>query len=232
VQELINEYGVVILADTTTHERCAQWLSVRFREANIPCKIITTIGRAGTDWQVFELSPYRRTLKLEADMYFSDPTVVMDWFKMLQNEDIWVCQDVVDYRGNIIKDRQFRRHLDVNNLPNLYNAVTYFRRCRQANKFFNKLKQVYDNWHELELREWNQAEPDQDTAYAVTTALLDIKFKPLPIHFCHMKGQLNGCQRNDWTKELVWEWDAGLRINTYQQRYPTHYYVKEFLDYE
>ena len=176
MQELINEYGVVILADTTTHERCAQWLSVRFREANIPCKIITTIGRAGTDWQVFELSPYRRTLKLEADMYFSDPTVVMDWFKMLQNDDIWVCQDVVDYRGNIIKDRQFRRHLDVNNLPNLYNAVTYFRRCRQANKFFNKLKQVYDNWHELELREWSNPEPDQDTAYAVTTALLDIKF--------------------------------------------------------
>ena len=71
MQDPVNEYGVVILADTTTHERCAQWLSVRFREANIPSKIITTIGRAGTDWQVFELSPYRRTLKLEADMYFS-----------------------------------------------------------------------------------------------------------------------------------------------------------------
>ena len=114
MQDPVSEYGVVILADTPAHERCAQWLSVRFKEANIPSKIITTIGRAGTDWQVFELSPYRRTLKIEADMYFSEPTVVMDWFRMLQDENIWVCQDVVDYRGNIITDRRFRKHLDVN----------------------------------------------------------------------------------------------------------------------
>jgi hypothetical protein len=51
------------------------------------------------------------------------------------------------------------------------------------------------------------------------------------LQFAHMKGKINYTNSEDWTKELVWELNTqGLRINTIQQRVPTHYYIKTFAD--
>ena len=45
----------------------------------------------------------------------------------------------------------------------------------------------------------------------------------------HMKQHINGLLTEDWTKELITEfYNNTLKVNTIVQRYPFHYYVKEF----
>jgi hypothetical protein len=43
----------------------------------------------------------------------------------------------------------------------------------------------------------------------------------------HMKRHINPIQRDDWTKELIWENDP-FRINTVSQWGMVHYHIKEW----
>jgi hypothetical protein len=44
----------------------------------------------------------------------------------------------------------------------------------------------------------------------------------------HMKQWINNTISEDWTKELVYECTDQLKIQTFPQRYPIHYHVKDF----
>ena len=187
-------------------------------------------GGLKNDWQIFEATPFRQTIKLEADMILNGS--IEHWWPMVEKRDVFVAQGTRNFYGHKTTDRTYRKHLDDNKLPDVYNAITYWRRSELAAKFFITCREIFDNWDQVKLRNWDQPEPDTDTVYALATVLLGRENFLLPStypQFAHMKGKINFCHSEDWTKELVWELtDRGLRIQTIQQQIPTHYQVKRF----
>ena len=76
------ERGYVIPAWGDEYVKCAEHLKSSILEwhpdANITILTELPHGDAGgwaNDWQVFGLSPYRQTIKLEADMYCAGPKI-------------------------------------------------------------------------------------------------------------------------------------------------------------
>ena len=78
------------------------------------------------DWQVYEASPYNETIKLEADMII--PRNIEHWFDVMSVKDVVVCTKIRNFKNEISDVRVYRRFIDDNNLPDVYNAITYFKK--------------------------------------------------------------------------------------------------------
>ena len=146
--------------EKTRYTRCAEVLSKSIKrvmpEADVT--IITTdmlpYGDLATDsdwklindWQVYEASPYDYTIKLEADMYL--PRNIEHWWDVLQDRDIVVSKTIRNYKQEISKVRFYRRFIDDNRLPDVYNAITYFKKSDTAQEFFNLVREIFNNWEE------------------------------------------------------------------------------------
>lgn len=183
------------------------------------------------DWQIYRLSPFHETIRLEADMILNGS--IEHWWTQCQKRDVVVATGTRDFYGKQTPLRKYRRHLDQNYLPDVYNAVTYWRRSKLALDFSRTVKMLFDSWDEVKrgLVGWDNAEPDTDTVYAIAVRMMGEEQFTLPNspQFVHMKGSINYCRGEDWTRELVWELtEQGLRINTIQQTNPIHYYIKSF----
>lgn len=183
------------------------------------------------DWQIYRLSPFHETIRLEADMILNGS--IEHWWTEFEKRDVVVATGTKDFYGNKTQVRKYRRHLDQNYLPDVYNAVTYWRKSKLALDFSRTVKMLFDSWGEVKrgLVGWDNTEPDTDTVYAIAVRMMGEEQFTLPTapKFVHMKGGINYCCGEDWTRELVWELtEQGLRINTIQQTNPTHYYIKSF----
>jgi hypothetical protein len=98
------------------------------------------------DSQVYEISPYEHTIKLEADMYI--PCDISWWFDVLKERDLVISTTIRDHTNNISDNRFYRRVLDSNRLPNTYNAITYFKKSETAKHFYDVVKNIFKNWNE------------------------------------------------------------------------------------
>ena len=99
------------------------------------------------DWQVYEASPYKHTIKLEADMYV--PSSLDYWWDILKQRDLVVSTHIRDFKQNISHVRTYRRFIDDNELPDVYNAITYFKKSEIAKEFFDIVRHVFENWSEF-----------------------------------------------------------------------------------
>jgi hypothetical protein len=185
------------------------------------------------DWQVFYASPFRQTIKLEADMII--PHSIEHWWTMLEKKDVVLCTSARNYHNAVTDVRTYRRIFDVNGLPDVYNAITYWRLSEYAQTFFNLVKDLFNNWEEVRTSlTLGDTDPGTtDVVYAVAAKMLGVENVTLPNtsypSLIHMKERINWLQQLDWTKELVWELDgANIRINTVDQQYPFHYNNKDF----
>lgn len=185
------------------------------------------------DWQVFYASPFRQTIKLEADMII--PHSIDHWWDMLQKKDVVVSVGARNYKNQITTDRTYRKLFDLNNLPDVYNAITYWRKSQSAKQFFDTVRTVFENWDTIKkaLKGADQDPGTTDVVYAVAAKLVGVENVTLPNvsypTMIHMKQSINFLYDEDWTKEMVWELDrSNIRINTFNQMYPFHYHNKEF----
>lgn len=182
------------------------------------------------DWQCFYASPFRQTIKIEADVVV--PHDISHWFDLLQTRDIVLTIGARNFRGNPAQSRYYRKIFDENQLPDVYNAITYWRLSKTAQDFFNLVKEIFSNWHEVtKILKFGQDQPlNTDLAYAIAATLIGPEECTLPLDvpsLIHMKSQINDLISEDWTKELIWEISPGsLRINTLEQQWPFHYHVK------
>jgi hypothetical protein len=185
------------------------------------------------DWQVFYASPFRQTIKLEADMII--PHSIEHWWTMFEKKDVVLCTSARNYHNAVTNVRTYRRIFDVNSLPDVYNAITYWRLSEYAQTFFNLVKDLFNNWEEVRTSlTLGDTDPGTtDVVYAVAAKMLGVETVTLPNtsypSLIHMKERINWLQQSDWTQELVWELDgANIRINTVDQQYPFHYNNKDF----
>jgi len=185
------------------------------------------------DWQVFYASPFRQTIKVEADMII--PHSIEHWWTMLEHKDVVLTTGARNAKNEISTNRFYRKIFDANNLPDVYNAITYWRLSPEAHQFFTTVQMLFDNWGQVQSQiKMGLSDPGTtDLVYALAALMVGVENVTLPgtsyPTLIHMKGKLNKLMEEDWTKEMVWELDkSNIRINTIDQQYPFHYYIKEF----
>ena len=219
---------------TTDYQYCAGVLkdSILRHMPNSNVTIVTE-GEPGlqTDWQVYDASPYEYTIKLEADMYI--PQSIDFWWDILKDRDIVVSSTIRDYKGEISNVRAYRKFIDDNRLPDVYNAITYFKKSEKAKQFFEIVRNVFTYWDD-----WKsvlRCDPNEiattDWAYSIACHMLGVENTTMnfpSMSMVHMKQFINNLYTEDWTNELICEFTDPIKINTFPQQYPFHYYIKEF----
>jgi len=185
------------------------------------------------DWQCFYASPFRETIKLEADMII--PQNISHWFDICSAREVVVTIGARDYNNLLSKSRHYRQIFDKNNLPDVYNAVTYWRLSQTAKIFFETVRQIFDQWAiVMTALKFGAEQPlNTDLAYAIAVRLIGEDILTLPgsvPSLIHMKSRINNLSSENWTRELVWELAPGsVRINTVEQMWPFHYHIKDFV---
>lgn len=188
--------------------------------------------KLSNDWQVFQASPFRQTIKLEADMLVTSP--IEHWWDMLQHRDVVVSTGCRDYYSNISNNRFYRAIFDNNDLPDVYNAITYWRLSTTAQEFWLWVRRIFESWQEYKtLLKFPDDEPTTDVVYAMAAKIMGQETVTMPFStypkIVHMKKRIIGTRTNNWTQELVWESAAGIvRINTVAQNGAFHYNIKDW----
>lgn len=184
------------------------------------------------DWQVFHATPFRETIKLEADMMITSS--IDHWWNLLRNRDIVVSTGCRDWKDQRASARHYRKVFDENNLPDVYNAITYWRRSQTAQEFFNTVRDIFENWTEYrKLLKFPEEVPSTDVVYAMAANIIGPESCTMPFadhpRIVHMKRHIAGTVHESWIDELLWEYkDYKMRVNTIAQWGAFHYNVKEF----
>jgi hypothetical protein len=236
---ITHERGYLIPAVGKVYERCAERLADSIRQFH-PDAHITVVtqdmlpcgdqGAWANDWQMFHVSPYRQTVKLEADMLCASP--FDHWWTLFEQRDVVLSIGARDFYGHPAQSRAYRKCFDDNNLPDVYNAITYWRLSQTAQEFFALVRNIFQNWTEYKkILKFPEDSPSTDLVYAVTARIIGDETVTLPRGLgptiVHMKQHINKLKTADWTKELIWEHNP-LRINTVAQWGMFHYHVKEW----
>ena len=149
------ERGYLIPAIGDVYVACAQKLSDSIHKwhPNANVTILTKemlpygdLGGYANDWQVFTASPYRQTIKLEADMIAASP--IDHWWTLLEQRDVVISQGARTFYDEPAESRYYRKIFDQNNLPDVYNAITYWRLSNTAREFFNLVRLIFDHWED------------------------------------------------------------------------------------
>jgi hypothetical protein len=188
------------------------------------------LGGYTNDWQVFSASPYRQTIKLEADMIAAGP--IDHWWTLFERRDVVISQGARTFYDQPAESRYYRKIFDENNLPDVYNAITYWRLSKTAKEFFDLVRHIFEQWNSYKrILKFPDDVPTTDVVYAVAAVIIGIDNITLPAglgpSIVHMKRHINPIQTDDWTKELVWE-NNPFRINTVAQFGLVHYHIKEW----
>ena len=236
---ITHERGYLIPAIGTEYERCADQLKhsiVKFHpDANVTIVTADMLphgdqGGWANDWQMFAVSPYRQTIKLEADMIAAGP--VDHWWTLFELRDVVISQGTRTFYDQPARSRVYRRCFDVNNLPDVYNAITYWRLSSTAKEFFGLVRNIFENWEGFrKLLKFAEDSASTDVVYAMAAQIMGPDRVTLPSGLgptmVHMKRHINGLHGEDWTRELIWESDP-FRINTIAQWGFVHYHRKEW----
>jgi hypothetical protein len=232
-----HDRGYVIPAIGAEYERCAAQLKasiIKFHpNANVTIVTADMLphgdqGGWANDWQMFSISPYRQTIKLEADMIAASP---MDhWWTLFELRDVVVSQGARTFYDEPATSRSYRKCFDQNSLPDVYSAVTYWRLSKTAQEFFQLVKNIFEHWDDFKkLLAFPEETASTDIVYAMAAQIMSPEKITLPPGLgptiVHMKRHINRLQSEDWTRELVWEKDP-FRINTIAQWGFVHYHVK------
>jgi hypothetical protein len=183
------------------------------------------------DWQVFHATPFRETIKLEADMMITSP--IDHWWTLLRNRDIVVSTGARDWKDQRVTARHYRKVFDANNLPDVYNAITYWRRSAIAQEFFAAVRNIFENWEQFrKLLKFPEDVPSTDVVYAMAANIVGAETCTMPFasypQIVHMKRHIAGTQHEKWEDEMVWEYKNYLmRVNSIAQWGAFHYNAKE-----
>jgi hypothetical protein len=236
---ITHERGYLIPAIGAEYERCAQQLRDSILHFH-PAANVTIVtadmlpqGDQGgwvNDWQMFSVSPYRQTIKLEADMIAT--SAIDHWWTLFGLRDVVISQGCRNYRDQPAQSRHYRKCFDANYLPDVYNAITYWRLSSTAKDFFGLVKNIFENWEEFrKLLKFAEDSASTDVVYALAAQIMGPDRVTLPAGLgptmVHMKRHINGLHGEDWTRELIWESDF-FRINTIAQWGFVHYHRKEW----
>lgn len=189
------------------------------------------------EWQAWNLTPFKETIKLESDILFSQS--VDHWWTGMRQQELCFTTKIRDYEGQVSPAREYRRVFDDNNLPDIYTGMYYFRFGSNSMEFFNMAQAVYTNWtvyRDEILTNCREDKPSTDVVFAVAALLFGAERCTIPEldypSFVHMKGAINKLNTSaDWRNAYLAQLDGTqLSIGFTRQQWPVHYYQKDFLN--
>jgi hypothetical protein len=193
------------------------------------------------EWKAIHMSPYEETIKLDCDMLFLRDISL--WWEMMALEEFHICNRVVDYRGKTITDDFYRKDFTTNNLPNIYTAITFFKKTPGTFELFSLVEDIFKSWKvsRYDLLGYNHRPrlPTTDLIFALALKLIDSDGRwytenQFPT-FVHMKTNLQGWKDDGLDEEwyhnipVFTRSDLGCRIGNHEQLYPLHYHAKGFV---
>ncbi len=193
--------------------------------------------KMNNEWQVFKLTPFTHSIKLEADMHFTANTDW--WWNHLHQHDLVLSYHCRNYKDERIKESAYRELFETNDLPDVYNGLSYFRRSVKAEHFYRLCRTIIMNWKEISqntLINCHDPEPTTDVVYALAMKTMD----PLQedkidyewFNFIHNKNAINGLSaiyNNDQYLNPV-NVDNKTYVGGYRQDRIWHYHNKELND--
>jgi hypothetical protein len=179
------------------------------------------------DWRVFKNTPFRETIKLEADMMIVSD--ISHWWDLFRHQDVVISTGCRNWQDQVSTARNYRQVIDKNHLPDVYNAITYWRLSETAQEFWGLVRDIFLNWSEFKrLIKFAPEIADTDLVYAMAAEIMGTERVTMPFatypKIVHMKRHHAGTETEHWGRELVWEYlDWRLRINTVAQWGAFHY---------
>ena len=191
-------------------------------------------GPYGAEAFVFELTPFKETIKLESDLLFTRS--IDHWIHTFRLRDVMLSTGCRNYQQEQSNSRRYRKAFDDNDLPDVYNGLMYFRFTKTAKHFFDTAKRIYTNWDNIvnELKNCRDTVPSTDVVFALAARIVGEDLCTLPtadfVNFVHMKPAVNGFDEGlTFDEVFVTEFDQGMiRVNNVNQYHPLHYYNKNF----
>ena len=192
--------------------------------------------KLSNEWQVFGLTPFKETIKLESDIVFTRS--IEHWWTMFRLKNVVLSLGCRDFKGDPSEVRRYRKLFDDNNLPDTYSGLMYFRYSKEATDFFDVAERVYENWEYISqniLINCRDDLPTTDVVYALAALHLGVESCTLPeidfVNFTHMKNAINGWpEATPWTKLVVSELELPMiRVNNINQYHPFHYQDKNWI---
>ena len=121
------------------------------------------------------------------------------WWYHLWQHDLVFAVDCKDYKDNTIKDTIYRKVFVRNNLTNINNGLSYFRRSITAKNFFDLCEVITKNWQQVRdtvLIGCHDKYPSTDVVYALAYRIIDPTQKQLIDYpwfkFIHNKPAIQG----------------------------------------
>ena len=189
--------------------------------------------KMNNEWQVFNLTPFKHTIKLEADMLFTTKTDW--WWNYLYQYDMIFSYHCRCYKDTTITRTPYRRLFERNNLPDVYNGLTYFRKSRPAQLFYNLCKDIMLSWPAIRnkfLINCHDEQPTTDIVYALALKIQDplcekqVKYEWF--NFMHNKNAVNGLTQAYTNDQYLYptQIDEKIYVGGYRQSRIFHYYNK------
>jgi hypothetical protein len=192
-------------------------------------------GPYGTEAFLFDLTPFKETIKLESDLLFTRS--IDHWVNAFRLRDLVLSIGCKNYLGEQSQSRKYRKFFDDNELPDVYNGLMYFRFTKTAKDFFDQVKQIFAEWNTIVdiLKNCREEQPSTDVVFALAANIIGRELCTIPsaefVNFVHMKSAINNFDEDlNFDEVFVTEFNEGMiRINNINQYHPLHYYNKNFV---
>lgn len=191
-------------------------------------------------WKYYYMTPFDETVVLDADMLF--PADVSHWWDILAQKEMWITDKPRTFKGEVITSTEYRPSFTSNNLPNAYTAFMYFKKTNMVHEVFKMTQLIFENWERFYYDFMDETRPKNlsgDVAYALAIKILGLEnecFDTLSIPtFVHMKSYVQNIDKKllteNWTKSIptYFNDNCEFKIGNYEQYYPFHYQIKEWL---
>lgn len=182
--------------------------------------------------QIYDLTPYEHTVFLDADMLILDP---IDW-GMLDNYYLYVASRANNFKNESVPEYgPYRLVFEQYQLPNLYNAFTYFKKSdTRTMEFFELVKTMTAHPRDFIakfLPGSTLLTLPTDESFALAAKILDIdeEITSDAISITHMKPRLQKWSCGDnWTSTVRLDVtnDGTVRVGAWNQQGFLHYVDK------
>tara|TARA_B100000900_G_scaffold258301_1_gene220149 strand:+ start:1658 stop:2449 length:792 start_codon:yes stop_codon:yes gene_type:complete len=193
--------------------------------------------KLNNEWQIFKLTPFKHTIKLEADMLFTANTDW--WWNHLHQHNMVFSYHCRSYTDSIVKHTPYRDLYKTNNLPDIYNALTYFRTSRTAQYFYTLCENIIKHWPAVRskfLINCHDDQPTTDVVYALALKIIDpIQESRVTydfFNFMHNKNGVNGLTTAYNNDQYLYTMQVNGEIYSggYKQSRIFHYHNKKLAE--
>lgn len=196
---------------------------------------LTDNWKLSNEWQVFYLTPFKETIKLESDIVFTRD--ISHWWYAFRLRDIVLSVGCRNFKQEVSNSMHYRELFDNNELPDTYSGLMYFRYTQDASNFFLLAEQIFKHWGYLSdnvLYQCHDEYPTTDVVYALAAKIIGEDKCTIPsldwINFVHMKPAINLWQNSPWNEVVLYETELPMiRINNINQYHPVHYHEKQWV---